>query len=142
MSRSHCRTSTLARIVAATCFAAALTGFGRAVLARVAGEPAPAAQGTVKASELDETVLRERCSACHLFPEPKMEPRWAWAANVRDMYRLLALSEELPTDQVIAWFEKRAPERFPLYTRGAHLDAASLKTRARSFSPPGPFRPP
>jgi len=81
--------------VGATCFAAALTGFGRALLARVAGEPAPAASGTMKASELDETVLRERCSACHLFPEPKMEPRWAWAANVRDMYRLLDLSEEL-----------------------------------------------
>ncbi len=112
-----------------------------AVLARAAGDPAGSPADPKPSPELNETVLRERCSACHLFPEPKMEPRWAWGANVRDMYRLLDLSEELPPDKVIAWYEKRAPERFPLYRSGARLDPGRLKTRVRSFAPEGPARP-
>ena len=140
MSQARSRVEAYARCLAAVGVAVALAGLGRAVLARAAGEAANTPPGPKAAPKISETVLRERCSACHLFPEPKMEPRWAWASNVRDMYRLLDLSEELPPDQVIAWFEKRAPERFPLYTKGAHLDAGRLRTRVRSFSPAGAFR--
>jgi len=138
---SRGRDRTAARGAGFVVLGVAVAGIGLTLLARAAGAPAGTPVPPKPARELNEAVLRERCSACHLFPEPKMEPRWAWGANVRDMYKLLDLSEELPPDKVIAWYEKRAPERFPLYRSDAHLDAGRLRTRVRSFTPEGPPRP-
>jgi hypothetical protein len=62
--------------------------------------------------------IEDYCSKCHAFPPPDTFPRSAWKEEVEKAYRLIAQSnlylKSVPLDQVIQYYEERAPLDLPL----------------------------
>jgi len=92
---------------------------GGLALWRTAREPRPA--------ELEARV-RAECSRCHAFAPPEVLPREAWRKQIEQMAFLSGYvppaggAAELDVDEIVAWYEARAPERLafePAQTRDA-----------------------
>src|SRR5262245_59906510 len=69
-------------------------------------------------ADLDQRV-RAECSRCHAFAPPDVLPREAWRKQIEHM---AFLSEYVPSssaptdlsvDEIVAWYEARAPEQLP-----------------------------
>jgi hypothetical protein len=80
-----------------------------------------------------EARVRATCSACHLFPPPEILPRSLWRNIVTEMLargqleETRSLSSDSSVDEIVGWYESRAPE---------HLLIAKTLSRRR----PGPLR--
>jgi len=108
----------LAVLAVGTAAAAACFYFGR---------PFPnEAPPTTSLSELpvaSPVQIEEFCSKCHAYPPPDTFPRSAWKEEVEKAYKIIAMSNVSarppPLDQVLTYYEKRAPLElpFPLITR-------------------------
>jgi hypothetical protein len=72
---------------------------------------------TVPEGEVSEVQLRQFCGACHALPPPDTFPRHAWKEQVEQGYGFFNQAGipvvPPPIEQVIAWYEKRAPEELP-----------------------------
>jgi len=88
-----------------------------ALLATAAGVAALACE-----REPSATSTREACASCHLFPSPEVLPRSAWRTQIEHMASLrgyLPFDAQAPppafdVEEVVAWYESRAPERLPV----------------------------
>jgi hypothetical protein len=67
-----------------------------------------------------EARVRAACSACHPFPPPDILPRFMWR-NIVDIHddlkksvRPRSFSMGFSVDEVVGWYESRAPERLPI----------------------------
>ena len=93
--------------------------------------------------------MRATCSACHLFPPPDILPRSWWRIVVKDMHlgkylQPQAFSMGVSADEVIGWYESRAPEKLQIahtLTRRQPVRCASANTWSiwdRRAAPPSP----
>ena len=61
--------------------------------------------------------LQQLCTACHVYASPESFPRWAWKKEIMQAYNFIAtLRPDLatpPIQEVIEYFENRAPLDFP-----------------------------
>ena len=80
------------------------------------------------------------CGRCHGFPQPDVLPRSAWRENIIKMYAFIGLHEKpldgLDAGEVIAWYERRAPQEIPLRAQELSEDESPVKFHRRGISPP------
>src|SRR5262245_19816189 len=64
-----------------------------------------------------ERRTHEFCGACHAYPPPDTFPRAAWRREVERGYEFFSRAgmnlEVPPLDEVVAYYEQRAPEALP-----------------------------
>ena len=88
-----------------------------------------------------EARVRAACSGCHLFPPAEILPRSAWRAQIEHM---AFLAEYLPegsgapaggfsVDDIVAWYELRAPEKLAVEPALTREEPAPLRFRRRSI---------
>lgn len=73
------------------------------------------------ASQHADAQVRAACSSCHAFPPPEILPRDAWRGRIERMAGLLdyvpresgKVPVEFSVDEIVTWYEERAPEEFP-----------------------------
>ena len=62
--------------------------------------------------------IENSCGRCHGFPKPDVLPRSVWRENILKMYAFIGLHDKpldgLDAGEVIAWYERRAPQEIPL----------------------------
>jgi hypothetical protein len=97
--------------------------------------------------------VQQLCSACHRFPPPDSFPRSAWKRQVQQAYKLLkdpprnnppGLKQLAipPQEQVLAYFENRAPEILPILAPEAPVTPAPVAfERMTLIDPLQPLRP-
>jgi hypothetical protein len=67
-----------------------------------------------------EAQVRATCSACHRFPPPDILPRSWWRNIVEQMVargkneQLRYFSTGFSVDEIVGWYESRAPEKLPI----------------------------
>jgi hypothetical protein len=92
-----------------------------------------------------ETRLRTACSSCHLFPPPEILPRASWRGQIEHM---AFLTDYVPgassgpevafsVEEIVAWYEARAPERLDVEMALASREPPPLRFRRR-FAHLGP----
>src|SRR5947207_5375510 len=80
----------------------------------------PASPPELGTAEAPAEQVQQLCGACHRFPPPDSFPRSAWKMQVEQAYEFLkhapknkpaVLTQVIipPQEQVLAYFEKRAP---------------------------------
>jgi hypothetical protein len=123
---------TIRRALAAAAAAVAVGG-AIALLRPARGPGAPAG------ASADEGV-RAACSGCHAFPPPDVLPRSVWRPQIEHMSFLAAyLSEPSPTraglslDEIVAWYEERAPESLPFEPAQTRDEPGPLAFERRSI---------
>lgn len=87
----------------------------------------------------EDAAVHGVCSSCHLFPSPTVLPRTAWRAQIEHMAfitdyvpsNLADLAFEV--DDVVAWFESRAPEELPMQRPITRDEPAPLRFERRSI---------
>ncbi len=106
----------------------------------VPDEPRPApVEATAKA-------VRDFCGACHAYPPPDTLPRSAWRKEVKQgydfFYRSVMQRETFPPlEEVVVYYESRAPAELELPARAPATAAAPLRlirTGLRAGSEAGP----
>ena len=93
----------------------------------------------------DERV-RAACSSCHAFPTPDLLPRSVWRQQIEHMSFLVGYlpeqgGESFPVEEIVAWYEARAPESLPFEKALTRDEPGPLRFRRRSVllgSPGGP----
>jgi hypothetical protein len=97
--------------------------------------------------------VQQLCSACHRFPPPDSFPQSAWKRQVQQAYKLLkdpprnnppGLKQLAipPQEQVLAYFENRAPEILPILAPEAPVTPAPVAfERMTLIDPLQPLRP-
>lgn len=87
----------------------------------------------------DEERVRAACTGCHAFPPPDVLPRAAWRQQIEHMDFLrdtlpgeAAGSPPFSVDEIVAWYEARAPESFPPERALTRDEPAPLAFRRRS----------
>ncbi len=79
--------------------------------------------------------------ACHAYPPPDSFPRWAWRKEVTQGFTFgMRLRPDLPApalEEVITYYEKRAPLELPLPTRPEAPGVPSIQWQRRGYSLPG-----
>jgi tetratricopeptide (TPR) repeat protein len=69
-------------------------------------------------TEATAEEVHRLCAACHAYPPPETFPRQAWRKEVKQGYDLLRGStlqgEFPPLENVVLYYERRAPERLPM----------------------------
>jgi len=87
---------------------------------------------------LDDAGVQTICSHCHLFPGPSLLPRAVWRAQIE---RMAELSDYLPTasgspefdvEDVVSWYEDRAPERLRMEQPITSSEPPPLRFERRS----------
>lgn len=90
---------------------------------------------------ISEALLRQSCSRCHAFPSPTVLPKLAWAENILKMYEFIGLKgrplDGFLAEDVIAWYQERAPETIPLRPIGKDQFKSPIEFKARGFAPKG-----
>ncbi|MBW2578708.1 MAG: hypothetical protein JRE38_11640 [Deltaproteobacteria bacterium] len=67
-----------------------------------------------------EALVRATCSGCHFFPPPDILPRswWRWIVEEMVARRKILLprsfSMGVSVDEIVGWYESRAPENLPI----------------------------
>jgi hypothetical protein len=78
--------------------------------------PPPPAAAPPPSADFDKQV-NTFCTHCHAFPPADTFPRWAWKEEVEQAYRFAAAVNMRmvlpPIDNVVGYFEQRAPEELP-----------------------------
>lgn len=104
-----------------------------ALLVLLARGPAPGPQAT------DEARVRAACSGCHAFPPPDVLPRASWRQQIEHMEFLrgylpeeAAGSAPFSVDEIVAWYEARAPANFPPERALTRDESPPLVFRRRS----------
>jgi hypothetical protein len=84
--------------------------------------------------------VRAACSGCHAFPPPDVLPRGVWRSQIEHMAFLATyLSKpapagpDLPLDEIVAWYEARAPESLPFERALTRDEPGPLAFRRRSI---------
>ncbi len=102
-------------LLAALFVAATLAAAGAWYILRDA-DPPPQPLPAVEAADLPAQVHRF-CGECHAYPPADTFPRTAWKEEVERGYRFFGNSRlrltPPPIDQVIRYYEERAPEKLP-----------------------------
>jgi hypothetical protein len=92
-------------------------------LARPAHTPEPAAPAIPEQAIATPLDIEQYCSKCHAYPPPDTFPRSAWKEEVEKAYKIIAHSNLYrkplnvpapPVEQVIQYYEERAPLELPL----------------------------
>jgi len=85
-----------------------------ALLVLLARGPSPGPEAT------DDERVRAACTGCHAFPPPEVLPRGSWRQQIEHMSFLrdylpgeAAGSSPFSVDEIVAWYEARAPANFP-----------------------------
>jgi hypothetical protein len=87
-----------------------------------------------------ESRVRDACSRCHSFPPPEILPVELWRPQIE---RMAALGSDPPApsvgprvefsvEEVVAWYEARAPERLPVQMSQTREPPAPLRFRHRN----------
>src|SRR6185295_2776962 len=82
-------------------------------------------EGSRAASPVSEDQIQRFCSSHHGFPPPSIFPRQAWVKVVDRMYSMGGYLPQgmiglPPREEVLAWYQARAPEKpVPVYGQGA-----------------------
>jgi FG-GAP-like repeat len=121
---------------------AALTGAGAFALLRPAPDREPGPTPVTPA--LSEAELARRvqafCGACHASPRPESFPRRAWRDQVLNMFSFFRNANlkatPPPVDQVIKYFEDRAPPELPPAV--IHRARTPLPVKLERLGLPGP----
>lgn len=104
-----------------------------------AGNPGTTAAGTT-APAIDEVALRKCCTRCHRFPDPSLFPKSLWQDSIRKMYDYIGMKgrrlDGFLAEEVIAWYESKAPDRFDLRPPPGKDADSPLSFRKHSLSPP------
>ena len=86
-----------------------------------------------------EARVREACTGCHAFPTPDLLPRAVWRGQIEQMALLLDYlppeqghPASIPVEEVVAWYEARAPEKLPFEAALTRNEASPLEFRRRS----------
>src|SRR3990172_12536118 len=84
---------------------------------------------------IDEQV-RVACSGCHAFPTPDLLPRSAWRQQIEHMSFLVEYvpeqgGERFPVEDIVAWYEARAPESLPFEKALTRDEPGPLRFRRR-----------
>jgi len=88
-----------------------------------------------------EARVRAACSGCHLFPPAEILPRSAWRTQIEHMAFLEEYLLEgadvpagrFPVDDIVAWYELRAPEKLAVEPTLTRKEPAPLRFRRRSI---------
>jgi hypothetical protein len=103
----------LAVLAVGTVAVAACFYFGRP-----APDEAPLAPSLPEQSVASPTQIQDYCSKCHAYPPADTFPRSAWKEEVEKAYKIIAMSnlsaKPPPRDQVLKYYEERAPLELPL----------------------------
>ncbi|MBW2693087.1 MAG: VCBS repeat-containing protein [Deltaproteobacteria bacterium] len=72
-----------------------------------------------KSAQEVEARVRATCSTCHFFPPPEILPRSWWRNIVEQMVERRkvvqpSFSMDLSVDEIVGWYESRAPENLPI----------------------------
>jgi hypothetical protein len=91
-----------------------------------------------------DAQVRAACSSCHAFPPPDVLPRSVWRKQIEHMSFLVGYSPEqggraFPVDEIVAWYEARAPESLPFEKALTRDEPAPLRFERRRvfFGPKG-----
>jgi tetratricopeptide (TPR) repeat protein len=87
------------------------------------GGPALADASLPQPTEATSEEVHRLCAACHAYPPPETMPRAAWRKEVKQGYDFLRLStlhgEYPPLENVVLYYERRAPQRLPMIEQPA-----------------------
>jgi hypothetical protein len=85
--------------------------------------------------------MHKSCSRCHKFPEPVLLPKSLWRDTIFKMYDYVGMKgkalDGFSAQQVIAWYEARAPETVPFRKTPAEANSLIIFKKF-SIAPPGP----
>jgi hypothetical protein len=82
--------------------------------------------------------VQAACSSCHLFPAPDLLPRSVWRTQIEQMASLVdslpagSAVSDFDVEDVVAWYESRAPERLPMERAITRDGPAPLRFERRS----------
>ena len=83
----------------------------------------------------------DSCGRCHGFPKPDVLPRPAWRENILKMYAFIGLHgkplDGLDAGEVIAWYERRAPQKIPLRAQELSKAESPVEFHRRGIQSPG-----
>ncbi len=131
--------------VAALVLAFGVTGCGR--VDTPSADP-PTQPDTAQAEATAEEV-HQLCGSCHAYPPPDTFPRWAWRKEVERGYDFFdvpsranqelrrRLSRIPPAEEVIRYYEWRAPEQLPLVKPENAKTAPPVRFESTQLSIPG-----
>lgn len=113
------------------------------------GEPAGSDKGARKSAateavappvvaakvEATEQHVRELCSKCHAYPPPDSFPREVWRKEVQQAYRFIKQAKTpgpyAAEEDVVQYYEARAPEAFPTWEQPPLTDDVPVKFVAK-----------
>jgi hypothetical protein len=99
----------------------ALAGLLAVAGASCSSPPPPTAPTPAGPPADAEARVREFCAACHAFPPPDTFPRSAWRGEVEQGFSFFGRAslnlEPPPPDEVVRYFEERAPLELPAAVR-------------------------
>src|SRR5262245_61108737 len=94
-----------------------------------------ALHGAVQSTEATSDDVHRLCAACHAYPPPETMPRAAWRKEVKQGYDFLRDStlqgEFPPLENVVLYYERRAPERLPAIEQPTAPVASPFKFKKR-----------
>jgi hypothetical protein len=87
-----------------------------------------------------ESRVRDVCSRCHAFPPPEILPAGLWRTQIERMAELgadppapsVGPAVEFSVEEVVRWYEERAPERLDVLPRLTREGPAPLRFRRRN----------
>ncbi len=90
--------------------------------------------------EIAEARVRAACDGCHRFPTPDLLPRSLWRTSIERMAELgsdppaasVGPPVEFPVEEVIAWYEARAPEKLRVEASLTREGPPPLRFRRRN----------
>ncbi len=97
--------------------------------------------------EVTEAEVHGLCATCHAYPVPESMPRATWRKEVKQGYDFLRRSNvagDFPSlESVVAYYERRAPERLPQIEQSATSSDSPVKfqTRGTGYMPQLPPSP-
>jgi cytochrome c5 len=94
-----------------------------------------AVAGGAHPTEAAAEDVRRLCAACHAYPPPDSMPRATWRKEVKQGYDFLRNStlqgEFPPLENVVLYYERRAPERLPMIQQPSAPQRPSIKFQKR-----------
>jgi cytochrome c5 len=84
---------------------------------KISAHSTKSAIATAQPAEASSDDVHRLCAACHAYPPPETMPRAVWRKEVKQGYDFLRDSaqqgEHPPLENVVWYYERRAPERLP-----------------------------
>jgi hypothetical protein len=108
--------------------------------------PGASLAASANVQEASAEQVHQFCGACHAYPPADTFPRYAWRKEVKqgyDFFHDSGLSLDYPAlDSVVAYYERRAPEKLPAIEPARHSVKPPVEFERRGYRFPNQVQSP